>query len=40
MTAETLLDEETKDAPPVSRLAVEAWDLIHKQNMMNLRTKP
>ncbi len=38
--AETLLDEETKDAPPVSRLAVEALDLIHKQNMMNLRTKP
>ena len=38
--AETLLDEETKDAPPVSWLAVEAWALIHKQNMMNLRTKP
>lgn len=38
--AEALLDEETKDAPPVSWLAVEAWNLIHKQNMMNLRTKP
>lgn len=38
--AQALLAEETKDAPPVSRLASEAWSLINKQNMMNLRTKP
>ena len=38
--AKALLAEETKDAPPVSRLASEALDLIAKQNMMNLRTKP
>lgn len=38
--AETLLYEGAKDAQPASRLASEGWDLIHKQNMMNLRAKP
>lgn len=38
--AETLLYEGAKDAQLASRLASEGWDLIHKQNMMNLRTKP
>lgn len=39
--ATTLLAKESESAArPAGRLASEAWDLIHKQNMMNLRTKP
>ena len=39
--AATLLVKESEGAArPAGRHASEAWDLIHKQNMMNLRTKP